>query len=178
MRKAFLYRLYPNKVQTEKLSRLLNVARELYNACLQERRDAYKMQGVTLNYYDQANELKELRQMIPEVALLNYGASQDMIRRLDKGFKAFFRRIKAGEKPGYPRFKGRDRFDSITFPVYGDGIKIKDNRGKVHSLEKECLNSLYYQSREKLVGDIGRYEQYARAVRLGKSYKVGIFSEN
>ncbi len=128
MRKAFLYRLYPNKVQTEKLTGLLNIARELYNACLQERRDAYKMKGVTLNYYDQANELKELRQAIPEVALLNYSASQDMLRRLDKGFKAFFRRMQAGEKPGYPRFKGRDRFNSITFPTYGDGIKMKESR--------------------------------------------------
>jgi putative transposase len=128
LRKAFLYRLYPNKVQTDKLSGLLNVARELYNACLQERRDAYKMQGKSLNYYDQANELKELRQVIPEVAQLNFSATQDMLRRLDKGFKGFFRRIKNGDKAGYPRFKGRNRFDSITFPVYGDGVKIRGNR--------------------------------------------------
>jgi len=128
MRKAFLYRLYPNKAQADKLDSLLNTARHLYNAALQERRDAYKMQGVSLNYYSQANELKELRQELPEVAQLNYSATQDMLRRLDKSFKAFFRRMKTGEKPGFPRFKGRDRFDSITFPTYGDGIKIRDNR--------------------------------------------------
>jgi putative transposase len=128
LRKAFLYRLYPNKVQTAKLDGLLNIARELYNACLQERKQAYQMQGISLNYYDQANELKELRQAIPEVAQLNFSASQDILRRLDKGFKDFFRRIKSGEKAGYPRFKGRDRFNSITFPTYGDGIRIKDNR--------------------------------------------------
>ena len=128
MRKSFLYRLYPNEIQAEKLDSLLNIARELYNSCLQERRDAYKMQGESLNYYDQANELKELRQVIPEVAMLNYSATQDMLRRLDKSFKAFFRRIKSGDNPGYPRFKGRDRFNSITFPTYGDGIKLKNNR--------------------------------------------------
>jgi putative transposase len=128
LRKAFLYRLYPNKVQSVKLDGLLDIARELYNSCLQERRDAYKMQGESLNYYDQANELKELRQVIPEVSQLNFSATQDMLRRLDKAFKAFFRRIKSGEKPGYPRFKGRNRFNSITFPTYGDGCKLKDSK--------------------------------------------------
>jgi len=128
MRKAFLYRLYPNKAQSDKLGSLLDTARNLYNAALQERRDAWKMQHKTLNYYDQANELKELRSELPEVAQLNFSATQDMLRRLDKSFKAFFRRIKSGGKAGFPRFKGRDRFDSITFPTYGDGIKIRDNR--------------------------------------------------
>ena len=128
MRKAFLYRLYINKTQSDKLDSLLNIARELYNAALQERRDAWKYQHKSLNYYDQANELKELRREIPEIAQLNYSATQDMLRRLDKSFKAFFRRVKAGEKAGFPRFKGYDRFNSITFPTYGDGIKIKDNR--------------------------------------------------
>ena len=128
MRKAFLYRLYVNKIQSNKLDNLLDVARNLYNAALQERRDAYKMQGVSLNYYAQASELKGLRESLPEVAQLNFSATQDMLRRVDKSFKAFFRRIKNGEKPGYPRFKGRDRFNSVTFPTYGDGIKIKDNR--------------------------------------------------
>ena len=128
MRKAFLYRLYINKTQSDKLDSLLNIARELYNTALQERRDAWKYQHKSLNYYDQANELKELRREIPEIAQLNYSATQDMLRRLDKSFKAFFRRVKAGEKAGFPRFKGYDRFNSITFPTYGDGIKIKDNR--------------------------------------------------
>jgi putative transposase len=128
MRKAFLYRLYINKTQSAKLDSLLRTARELYNAALQERRDAWKYQRKSLSYYDQANELKELRRDIPEVAQLNFSATQDMLRRLDKSFKAFFRRVKAGEKAGFPRFKGRDQFNSITFPVYGDGIKIRDNR--------------------------------------------------
>jgi putative transposase len=135
-RKAFLYRLYPNKIQTVKLDGLLNIARELYNASLQERRDAYKMQGKSLNYYDQAKELKELRLVIPEVTQLNYGASQGILRRLDKAFQAFFRRLKQGEKPGYPRFKGRNRFNSITFPSYQnkDGVHIKGNRLQIQNV--------------------------------------------
>jgi putative transposase len=127
MRKAFFYRLYPSKLQAESLTYLLDIARAFYNAGLQERRDAWK-HGVSLNYYDQANQLKEIRQANPEYAELNYSATQDVLRRLDKTFKSFFRRVKNGEKSGYPRFKGRDRFNSIIFPTYGDGIKIRDNR--------------------------------------------------
>lgn len=123
-----MYRLYPNTVQTEKLNKLFSIARELYNSCLAERKYAYKMQGISLNYYSQSNELKELRSIIPEVSQLNFSATQDMLRRLDKSFKNFFRRIKQGEKPGYPRFKGYSQFNSITFPTYGDGCKLKDNR--------------------------------------------------
>ena len=128
MRKAFLYRLYVNDTQSDKLDNLLYLARQLYNAALQQRRDAWKYQHKSLNYYDQANQLKEVRNEIPEFAQLNFSATQDMLRRLDKGFKAFFRRVKSGEVAGFPRFKGRERFDSITFPTYGDGIKIKGNR--------------------------------------------------
>ena len=128
MYKAFLYRLYPSKLQIEKFASLLDIARAFYNAGLQERRNAWK-QGVSINYYDQANQLKEIRDTNPEYALLNYGATQDVLRRLDKTFKSFFRRVKNGEgKAGYPRFKGKDRFNSITFPTYGDGIKLRDNR--------------------------------------------------
>ena len=127
MRKAFLYRLYPGKIQAESLSHLFDIARAFYNAGLQERRDAWR-HGVSLNYYDQANQLKEIRQANPEYAELNYSATQDVLRRLDKSFKSFFRRVKNEEKSGYPRFKGRDRFNSIIFPTYGDGIKIRDNR--------------------------------------------------
>ena len=128
MRKAFLYRLYVNETQSDKLDNLLRLARQLYNAALQQRSDAWNYHHKSLNYYDQANQLKEVRNEIPKFAQLNFSATQDMLRRLDKSFKAFFRRVKSGEVAGFPRFKGRDRFDSITFPTYGDGIKIKGNR--------------------------------------------------
>lgn len=127
MDKAFLYRLYPSKLQDESLAHLLDIARAFYNAGLQERRDAWKY-GISINYYDQANQLKEIRNTTTEYALLNYSATQDVLRRLDKTFKSFFRRVKAGGKVGYPRFKGRDRFNCIIFPAYGDGIKLRDNR--------------------------------------------------
>ncbi len=118
------YRLYPTKTQFQLLDSQLSEARHLYNAALQERRDAWR-QGVSLNYCDQANQLKEIREA-GDLELVNFSACQDVLRRVDKTFKAFFRRVKAGEEAGYPRFKSSDRFNSFTFPAWGDGCHITD----------------------------------------------------
>lgn len=134
MKKAFVYRLYPNTKQVEKLDYLLYVARWLYNSALDERRHAWRLQRKSLNYYDQANQLKEIREILPEASVLNCHVEQDMLRRLNKSFQAFYRRIKQGaEKPGFPRFKGKNQFSSITFPVYGDGIKLVDNKLRIQN---------------------------------------------
>jgi putative transposase len=121
MRKTYKYRLYPTETQARALDEQLGEACQLYNAALQERRDAYGATGAALSYYDQANQLKTIR---AEGAcdLANFSACQDILRRVDKTFKAFFRRIRAGQKAGYSRFKSRRRFDSYTFPSYGDGV--------------------------------------------------------
>ena len=125
MRKTYKYRVYPTAAQTEALDGQLGEACRLYNAALQERRDAYKREGLSLNYYAQANQLKEIRaEGASELA--NFSSSQDVLRRVDKTFKAFFRRVKAGLKGGYPRFKSRRRFDSYTFPSWGDGCRLTD----------------------------------------------------
>ncbi len=126
--KAFQYRLYPSKAQSEALAEMLETCRHLYNHSLEERRDAYEREGKSLNYYDQAHMLSEQRKRNPYLAKVNYSAAQDVLRRLDKAFQAFFRRAKAGGKPGYPRFKAKGRYDSITFPAYGDGCRLKDGR--------------------------------------------------
>jgi putative transposase len=130
VRKAFRYRLYPTRKQTAALDTQLDEARHLYNAALQERWDAYQKCGISLNYYDQANQLKAIR-TDGSLGLANFSACQDVLRRVQKTFEAFFRRVKAGEKAGYPRFKSRSRFDSYTFPSYGDGCKVRDH-GKLY----------------------------------------------
>lgn len=127
MRKTYKYRLFPTAAQHQALEAQLGEACRLYNAALQERRDAYQKSGVSLNYYDQANQLKAMRQT-GSLDIANYSACQDILRRVEKTFKAFFRRIKAGQKAGYPRFKSRRRFDSYTFPSYGDGCRLTDAR--------------------------------------------------
>jgi putative transposase len=127
MRKTYKYRLFTTAAQAQALEAQLGEACRLYNAALQERRDAYQGYGVSINYYDQSNQLKAIR-AAGDCGLANFSACQDVLRRVDKTFKAFFRRVKAGEKAGYPRFKSRRRFDSYTFPSYGDGCKLVDSR--------------------------------------------------
>jgi putative transposase len=128
MKKAYVYRLYPSDEQAALLQQQLDVAREVYNACLLERREAYRMAGVTLNYYAQANQLKAIRQDRPDVASVNFSMLQAICRRAQRTYESFFRRVKAGQPAGFPRFKSYLRFNSVTFPSYGDGCKLTDNR--------------------------------------------------
>lgn len=133
--KAYKYRLYPTKSTEQRLLWTLDRCRELYNAALTERRDAYNFhvrqhpnyydvetrkrltQELTVSYNTQQNDLPaikhELREEYQEVAA---HVLQDALRRLDKAFQAFFRRVREGQTPGYPRFKSRDRYDSFTYP--------------------------------------------------------------
>ena len=133
MRKTFKYRLYPTATQVELLRMQLSEACRLYNAALQERRDAYRTHHQSLNYYTQANQLKEIRDA-GDLALPNYHCAQDVLKRLDKAFKAFFQRIKRGQKPGFPRFKSSRRYDSITFPSHGDGNKLLEKHLRVQGV--------------------------------------------
>jgi putative transposase len=128
VKKAYLYRLYPTDEQAALLQQQLDVAREVYNACLLERREAYRMAGVTVNYYAQANQLKDIRGERPDIAAVNFSMLQAICRRAQRAYENFFRRLKAGQRPGFPRFKSYLRFNSVTFPSYGDGCKLKDNR--------------------------------------------------
>jgi putative transposase len=102
----------------------LETHRRLYNAYLDYRELAYSQHGVTLTYVDCSRWFKGQRRTNPYFARINFSSAQATMRRLDKAFAALFRRVKAGQNPGFPRFKGRDRFDSIEFPAYGDGIKL------------------------------------------------------
>jgi putative transposase len=126
MRKTFKYRLYPSRSQAVLLTEQLAEACRLYNAALQERRDAWRINHVSISYYMQAAQLKEIR-ADGNCCIANYGVCQDILRRLDKAFKAFFTRIKRGQKAGFPRFKSATRFNSITFPTYGDGCRLLDS---------------------------------------------------
>jgi putative transposase len=115
--KAYKYRLYPNKETEQQLSWVLARCCELYNAALQERREAWKYAGKSISYPEQSSELTEIKaEMRTEYQDIGSHVLQDVLKRLDKAFQAFFRRVKAGQTPGYPRFKSRDRYDSFTYP--------------------------------------------------------------
>jgi putative transposase len=117
MRKTYKFRLYPNKTTQKTLYFVLNRCRELYNAALSERRDAYRMAGKSITYYDQQNDFPEIKHEIrPEYEDIAAHVLQDVLNRLHKAFQNFFRCCKNGENPGYPRFQGRNRYDSFTYP--------------------------------------------------------------
>src|SRR4051812_18416019 len=126
MRRTFKFRAYPNRAQSEALDAQLGEACRLYNGALDERRDAWKMQRTSVSYYDQANQLKAIR-ADGSLGLANFSACQDVLRRVDKTFTAFFGRVKAGRKAGFPRFRSRHRYDTVTFPSYGDGCRLREN---------------------------------------------------
>src|SRR5579885_1194500 len=126
-RKTFKYKLQPTPAQAVQLGATLRVCRELYNAALQERREAWRMQQVSVTYYQQKAELPEIRQIREDCAAIHSQVLQDVILRVHRAFQAFFRRVQHGEKPGYPRFKGRNRYHSFTYPQWDNGASLVGN---------------------------------------------------
>jgi putative transposase len=119
IRKTFKFKLRPTPAQAAQLEATLRLCRELYNAALQERRDAWKMCQVSVNYYQQKAQLPDIRAIREDCAGVNAQVLQDVVLRIDRAFKAFFRRVKTGEEPGYPRFKGRNHYHSFMYPQVG-----------------------------------------------------------
>jgi putative transposase len=117
--KTFKYKLRPTPEQAAQLVTTLRLCRELYNAAIQERKEAWQKCRVSVNYYQQKADLPAIRAYREDCAAVNAQVLQDVVLRLDRAFKAFFRRVATGEKPGYPRFKGRHRYHSFTYPQVG-----------------------------------------------------------
>lgn len=121
---TYKFRLYPNRKHVRLMNRVLDAHRTLYNAALEQRRIAWTEHRIGLSYSKQASELKDLRATTDELHGTNYSSCQQTLRRLEKSFQNFFRRVQQGaDKVGYPRFKSQDRFNTVEF-VYGDGCKV------------------------------------------------------
>jgi putative transposase len=133
-RKTFKFRLYPTRQQQERLTATLDVCRELYNAALEERIGAWKNR-TPVRCYDQINQLPDIKQIRPDVAGVFSQVLQDTLRRLDKTYKAFFGRVKRGQKAGFPRFKGRNRYDSFTYPQSGFELNGKLQLSKIGNIK-------------------------------------------
>ena len=134
MRQAVLYRLYPSTSQQRQLASILETPRRWYNTCLEARKSAYADEGRTVSKVEQLRTVKTSKATNPYAAPLHSHLLQGVVSDLDKAFHAFFRRIKAGEEPGYPRFKGRNRWRSVGFKEYGNGCKVDGRRVKVHGV--------------------------------------------
>ncbi|MCX4538298.1 transposase [Streptomyces sp. NBC_01669] len=125
MIRAYKFLMRPAARQAVALGEMLRDHCSLYNGALQERRDAYRhVSRTTVRYGQQSAQLKDIRAFDPErQGRWSFSSQQATLRRLDKAFAAFFRRIKSGEAPGYPRFRGVGRFDTVDFPKDGDGVR-------------------------------------------------------
>ena len=115
---------------------MLESHRRLYNACLEQRKARYETDKRSVKYTEQSAWFNTERTRNPYFARLNFSSAQaTMRRRLEKAYKNFFGRVKQGDKePGFPRFKARDRFDSIEFPAYGDGIRLNETKLRVQNV--------------------------------------------
>jgi putative transposase len=125
MIRAYRFLMRPTVRQTQALGEMLRDHCSLYNGALQERRDAYRHPSKTsIKYGMQSGQFREIRAFDPErQGRWSFSSQQATLRRLDKAFAAFFRRIKSGETPGYPRFRGVNWFDTVDFPKDGDGCR-------------------------------------------------------
>jgi putative transposase len=130
--KTYQEKLRPTPAQERELERTLGRCRTLYNTALEQRILLWRQRGISVTRYAQEAELKTLRAELPEYGALHSHVLQDVLARLEKTYQAFFRRVQNGEKPGFPRFHGKDRYHSFTYKEYGNGARL-DNGALVLS---------------------------------------------
>ncbi len=126
MVKSYKFKIKVSRAVEYKLEQTLKLCRELYNSALQERRDAWEINRVSVNYHTQRAQLPEIKLIRPEIRGVYSQILQDVLRRISKTFDAFFRRIQCGEKAGYPRFKSENRY--VSFSYVQSGFKLVGNR--------------------------------------------------
>jgi putative transposase len=125
---TYKYRLKPTKAQRGQLTETLEQCRWVYNETLATRKTAYEEHGQSMHLHDTQKLLPGWKQDRPALKQVHAQVLQEVQVRVDRAFRAFFRRVKAGDRPGYPRFKGRGWYDSFTYPQYGNGVKLAGNR--------------------------------------------------
>jgi len=116
------------------LQRVLEACRGLYNMALAERKLAYRLEGRSVSKAELYELAKRYRKTFPYGEQMFSQTAQSVIEQVDLAFQAFFRRVEAGEKPGFPRFKGRNRFNSFLFKQFGNGAKLDGRRLKLYGI--------------------------------------------
>jgi putative transposase len=124
VRKTYKYKLNPTPDQEQAMAFVVRRCRELYNAALQERKEAWQKCGVSITVASQSAQLPEVKEVRPEYRDIHSQVLQDVLTRLDRAFQAFFRRIREGQTPGYPRFQGSTRYASFTYKQFGNGATL------------------------------------------------------
>jgi len=126
MLKTFKYKLYPTKAQRQTMHETTFFCSLVFNQCLAQRKEGWEKEQKSITYYDQIKQLPDMREKDIRYQSVHSQVLQDTVSRVDKSFQNFFRRVKAGETPGYPRFKSARRYDSFTYPQ--SGFSIKDQK--------------------------------------------------
>jgi len=125
MQLTYKYRLKPTKAQQRQLAQTLELCRWVYNETLATRKNTYAQEGKSVSLFQTQKRLVDWKQEHPELKQVHSQVLQNTQVRVDRAFQAFFRRVKAGEEPGYPRFKGYGCYDSLTYPQYGNGVALE-----------------------------------------------------
>ncbi|MBT9175450.1 MAG: hypothetical protein DDT22_01128 [candidate division WS2 bacterium] len=147
MLKSYKYKLFVTKKQQTILNTTLEECRWLYNHFLEQRKTSWEQSKKSLNYHSQAVSIAKLKQERKSLKNVHSQVLQNVAVRIDLAFKSFFRRVKAGEKTGYPRFRGKGWYDSITYPQ--TGFKIKDGRLKLSK-----IGSIKFKYHRQLEGKV------------------------
>ena len=159
MLKAYKFRIYPTKSQTTKMEQTLDLCRWTYNKTLEIHKNAWEKEGKSLSKYETNNMLPEWKEDKPELKVVFSQVLQNVHERVDLALQAFFRRVKTGEKPGYPRFRGKGWYDSFTYPQKG----FKIDSGKLY-LSK--IGSIKIKLHRPIEGKIKRLT--VRRTTIGK----------
>jgi len=169
MFKAFVYRLYPSKSQRGRLEAVRETCRHFYNACRRERKEAYEERGETISKTVQLRKVKVEKATSPYALDIHSHILQNVVADLDKAFEAFFRRVKAGENPGYPRFKVRNRFAGFGFKEYGNGFKVDGRRLYLYGIGRIAV-----RWHRKLAGAIKTARVFCRAGKWFVSFACDV----
>jgi putative transposase len=127
VRKTSKYKLNPTPEQERAMAFVVRRCRELYNAALEERRDAWQKCGVSVTVAQQSAQLPAIKEVRPEYYDIHSQVLQDVLSRLDRAFQRFFARVKSGETPGHPRFQGQNRYTSFTYKQFGNGATLDNS---------------------------------------------------
>lgn len=160
---SYKFRIYPNRTQITVLENQFQLCRWLYNSALEHRIIAYKNMGKNIYYKNQAAELPEIKEQFPQFNDVYSQVLQDVLKRLDKTFNQFFKRIKKGDKIGFPRFRGKERFNSIKYPQ--TGFKIIGSKIKISKIG--CLKIKLHR---EIKGDI----KTCSIIKRGNQWYVNI----
>ena len=127
MEYSYKFRIYPNEAQAQQIHKTFGCCRFVWNHYLAKRKAVYEQDGKTFNYYGCAGDLTQLKKPLDWLREVDATALQASLRDLDTAFQNFFRRVKQGEKPGYPRFKSKhDHRQSYKSKCVGTNIKVLD----------------------------------------------------